>query len=111
MEQGSQEVLEQEIDQRWQDLQLAEEARAARNFLGRFLQKRRREILAEFQRLDSLDREALLMGALAVKSALGAIDALGLDLEHTIKRGDDARFALPRLRSELAQTVNTEEAK
>lgn len=65
--------------------------------------------MEEFQLLDSLDREALLMGALAVKSALGAVDALGLDLEHTIKRGDDARFALPRLRVELAQTVKTEE--
>ncbi|MCB2226673.1 MAG: hypothetical protein KQH53_08340 [Desulfarculaceae bacterium] len=65
----------------------------------------------EFQHLDSLDKDAFLMGALAVKSSLGAVDSLAADLEHTIKRGDDARFTLVQARQELSQLTETEETQ
>lgn len=103
------EALQREQQQSSLDIQEAQEAKAAWNYLHNHLERRRKEILGEFLSLGTLDKDEFLFSALAVKAAFGAAESLEADLTNSIKKGESALFRLPDIRAGLNKLDELEE--
>lgn len=91
-----------------QQVELGRRARAfldspgAAEFLRPYPQARRLELLEQFKRLVSLDRDKFLTASLAIKAGIEEADAFTAHLEGLAQAGETALF-------ELGQLINGEE--